>query len=976
MPETAVSFYKIKKFLIIRNLFFLLFKISMVAFSFLFLFLVFFITILSIKPRKINIINDYLLEKLNNIKQIDFSYDTKNSLLQINKELELEYDIDNFSAKNDNISFSIPKIIVKIDFSDLLIGKINIKNVSFVDGNLKIFLNNKTNIDKNEENIRYKDVLQNIQNKLALTNDYSFIAKKLDFDNFKIDLIKNNKQLLTSLINSKSNIDIRGKNFNIDQNIKVVLNNSEKSSELDLLCNINIKNDKKCTIKLYDIDVQELKNIFKERAKLYSYLQNIYSIFNLETNIYMDNDFNIKSGNLNLFSSGGNFYLKDFFDEKIDFKNLAINTTFNNNFKEFNIESLKTKFDNTDFFLSMFIKNLTNYSNIDLNLEANNVILKELKKLWPNFLGQEDGIRPWVLTHILSGKSPKAIANMNFKYFHNNNHKKESGLQKIYSKIELSNVLLNYDNYFPIVKNINGNAIFTKNNMKIQINSAKILDSSITKGNISMNFHDQIPILNIKTDIKGPSSDLFIHIDKNDAKLIKTSANNVISDFYTKSHLELSIPLVHNLDFHKVSIDVNSNIFNKIDSIFKNNSNILVSFNKPKNSNSFSGKINFSNSYIEFLPLNIVKEAGRTLIFDYGAEILDNNIVKLTKFNPLVDYLKFTADGYIDFNKKEQEITLQNIKYNNSNYNLYFTSYTANNKLFNNIIINGDNVNYSDIINKIKNIKLEKMNNNGNNLISNELSIKADLNYINFNDNKLYKPTFLAIFKNNKLNNLDFYTKIDRKKFVNISFDKKKDIFKIKSNDFGKLFSAIELSNSIKNGDGSIELSTGKNNTISGKINIEKSFTILPDDNVKKSVIEDVDDDKNFKDLEKKLKKNKGITFDKLVGRFSYLNDILTLKEVVASSKYIGFQILASGFINVNNNDMNIKGLFMPVGLVNGLFGINKVPVISNIIFGQKNGGLFASKFEATKNGNEKINIKINKFSMILPGFLRNIFTD
>ena len=67
---------------------------------------------------------------------------------------------------------------------------------------------------------------------------------------------------------------------------------------------------------MYDIDVQELKNIFKERAKLYSYLQNIYSIFNLETNIYMDNDFNIKSGNLNLFSSGGNFYLKDFFESK------------------------------------------------------------------------------------------------------------------------------------------------------------------------------------------------------------------------------------------------------------------------------------------------------------------------------------------------------------------------------------------------------------------------------------------------------------------------------------------------------------------------------------------------------------------------------------------------------------------------------------------------------------------------------------
>ena len=55
---------------------------------------------------------------------------------------------------------------------------------------------------------------------------------------------------------------------------------------------------------------------------------------------------------------------------------------------------------------------------------------------------------------------------------------------------------------------------------------------------------------------------------------------------------------------------------------------------------------------------------------------------------------------------------------------------------------------------------------------------------------------------------------------------------------------------------------------------------------------------------------------------------------------------------------------------------MNKLPLISDIIFGQKNAGLFASKFEITKNKDEKMNIKINKFSTILPGFLRNLLIN
>ena len=160
------------------------------------------------------------------------------------------------------------------------------------------------------------------------------------------------------------------------------------------------------------------------------------------------------------------------------------------------------------------------------------------------------------------------------------------------------------------------------------------------------------------------------------------------------------------------------------------------------------------------------------------------------------------------------------------------------------------------------------------------------------------------------------------------------------------------------------------------KLDPTDSYTRLPDNNVKSDVLTDVNEDKNFKNLQKKLKKGKGIDFDKLVGEFSYSDNILTLKELVASSKYIGFQILASGTVNTSESKVDINGLFVPLGIINGLFGMNKLPLISDIIFGQKNAGLFASKFEITKNKDEKMNIKINKFSTILPGFLRNLLIN
>ena len=520
--------------------------------------------------------------------------------------------------------------------------------------------------------------------------------------------------------------------------------------------------------------------------------------------------------------------------------------------------------------------------------------------------------------------------------------------------------------------------------MIINIYSAKVLSSKIIYGNIFMDFNKKNEELDIKANVTGPFADLLVHIDKDDKKIIETSANNIIQDYYTKSNLKIEIPLVDDLDFNKVAIDIYSNILNKPNTFFKNTANIFSSFTKKQNSNDFYGNIDFTNSELVFLPLNMIKEAGKNLKINYSATLENEEIVKNIAFTSLNNYITFKTSGYIDFTKKEQDITIYDIKYNDSNYNIFYNSYVANDKIFNNIIINGKNINYSNIVERLsnintKNIKKDKkvITNNTKNKVESETTIKANLEYLNFaNNNKIYNPTLMIILKNNNLNILELYAKMNNKNYIKVAFDKNKNDYKIVSNNFGELLSITGTTNSLKNGNGYIEFSLDKNNNIKGSIQLENGFKILPNDNVKSDVLTDVNEDKNFKNLQKKLKKGKAINFDKLVGEFSYFDNILTLKELVASSKYIGFQILASGTVNTSESKVDINGLFVPLGIINGLFGMNKLPLISDIIFGQKNAGLFASKFEITKNKDEKMNIKINKFSTILPGFLRNLLIN
>ena len=81
------------------------------------------------------------------------------------------------------------------------------------------------------------------------------------------------------------------------------------------------------------------------------------------------------------------------------------------------------------------------FKDIDLYLNVKNILFKKIDNLWPKNL-DENNSRAWVIQHIKDGLSPNAYAKMNFKYFNDTN--KQSGLQKIYSEIEIKDLLINY----------------------------------------------------------------------------------------------------------------------------------------------------------------------------------------------------------------------------------------------------------------------------------------------------------------------------------------------------------------------------------------------------------------------------------------------------------------------------------------------------------------------------------------------------
>ncbi|MFM6972610.1 MAG: DUF3971 domain-containing protein, partial [Alphaproteobacteria bacterium] len=249
-------------------------------------------------------------------------------------------------------------------------------------------------------------------------------------------------------------------------------------------------------------------------------------------------------------SEKGSFYFKEFFKDKIDFKQISVDGDYNGVEKVLNFNNIETELvskianqteiSNPKLKLSLQLALLQNNKlRYEFNIGLKNALINEIERFWPLNLSQ-NGIRNWVLKSIKNG-----TMNDGFVKFIIDENLDESELKSLNAQFDFNNVNLTYDKNFPEISNINGLAFFSKNDMKIFVKSGDVLKSKISNAEISIaDFKMPTNILNIKGDLEGKAFDGLKHASNHPDFLIEVE--NYLNG-NAKSSFEIGIPLIDNL---------------------------------------------------------------------------------------------------------------------------------------------------------------------------------------------------------------------------------------------------------------------------------------------------------------------------------------------------------------------------------------------------------------------------------------------
>jgi len=113
-----------------------------------------------------------------------------------------------------------------------------------------------------------------------------------------------------------------------------------------------------------------------------------------------------------------------------------------------------------------------------------------------------------------------------------------------------------------------------------------------------------------------------------------------------------------------------------------------------------------------------------------------------------------------------------------------------------------------------------------------------------------------------------------------------------------------------------------------------------------------------------------GLGFASLEVPFALDDDVLVVTDAKATGMSIGFT--ASGKIYTEAKVVHLEGTIVPAYLINAALG--SIPVVGKLFTGgEEGGGIFAASYELTGRL-EDPKVSINPLSVVVPGFLRNIF--
>lgn len=915
----------------------ILIRVAMSLFIILLLPLVFFIIFITIEPREIEPINNYLIKQINKLEIQNLKYDS--AKMSFNRHLEIVYIVSNIQFNKNNNIINLPNIILKIKlidilFKNIIINKIELNNFS------SYFINDGNKTEKSQLNI--KDIQTFATKLIDYLNNKKLIFKKLQLKDSIFYVFDNNTKQTEKITVNNSFISFNKKFNTLKINTNTKLTSNHDIVQFNSRCVIENTKATTCITSFDNVFMMNVIKIFTKNTILQKYSNNIDGNFNIKFNILLKDYFTPIKSNFTINSKNGSFLIGDIFPNRIFYNNLNI-TGQNKGKDAITIDKLnaqiwtnnKTPKEYTDFSMNMDFKNK---QFINLNFDINSANIKDLNSFWPLFL-EANGVRTWVVKHFKSGYIKNAFAYINFKYDVDNYI-----LEHIDSNVIFDKTLLDYDEHFPKVNNLFAKAIFSKDNMNIQIYEGYIENTKILDGNISTVFSH--PTINIKANTTGKAYEMFYFINNEEQNTIKNIVNSYINGT-AESNIHVDIPLYKNISFDSVLIDIKSKVTNNNTFIFDNNSAFNLVLKKDYNSNIFKTKIDLKESEIKFNEINFSKlnNINTELFLDI---VIRQNDILLKNIYTKSNIINLNGNGKIIDSQLDQLI-LNNITYGNNNFSINY----KNNK--------DNNVNYLSIIGKKIELYLSQSNINKN------ANFKYNFNFITeciFDDitiNNKYSIKNINIkseYSNNTIKYVDIHNNYQNNNtfnvFINnIDQDDKKYTISGNINNLGNFLNNSNISNYIVHGDATFSGFVGNNNNIYLNLKIKNKFSIITK-NIENITFFSYILNSNLIDKKTKnnLIKENLITFNELNADIYYFkkDNVLKISNFFTSSDSIfGIGIGGKGKFFLNNGKIIFGGVVIPADKINTLFGINKIPIINRLLFGQENNGLFTLGFSFNK---------------------------
>ena len=999
-PKNPIKLYKNK---ISKRLPFIYkFLISIAIFWGLALF--YFVVLVSSSPRSI----DYITHRIQKNLDENFSQKIKISKTFIKftgygsfhvsaHDIMIEYQDSQIDDSNQikviSKSLKIPKIEAEFSLLDFILFKFNPSKIKIfkpqivIDNtkNLKQFIGNNNDIatinsSENEQLIVMINILSSLRKSKNPIENLEIEDGKILFQTPKI-----NSELIIK--SAKISSKINGESLDIFSQSNIYFSKNKSDFKIDSNCKLSKLDGLKCDLNLFNF----LPNSIVEFHEFFKDLEKINTAVNGSVNLSINNKLStlIK---FNLRADKGNFEFKDFFKDKIEFRNMKIIGEYNGANKILNLNSIQanlisnianqTEILNPQLNLSLAISMLENSQiKYDFAINLKNVLTNEIDRFWPINLSQ-NGVRDWVINHLSNGTISDSSAKFSLLM-----NPTESNLQDISAQLNFSEIDLNYDKNFPAIKKINGIAEFTKNSMKISINSGNVLNSKISIAEIAIDdFNMPINILKIHGVSTGKASDGLKHAHNSQEfhlqadKYLKGSAENVF---------EILLPLKDDLELKDIYLNINSSLRDLDNQYVKGK--LEVSTKKEIDSNIFNIAIDLTDSEIQQKELQIYKKLSDKMSLKFSLDVANDKMISFKNIfygNPEYQYdvSANKISGNIDISRIDGDLINLNIQNKNINKNNYSIIYNKDiNKSLIKLSLRGKYLNLSEVFNN-------KFSSNSTNNSINKYQINISLDNIllannkNFNrfnlnlncQNKICQSGYLkSSISKNKKNPKNIDLKIIKNIAENSTDEKIINDYIIDGQiqDIGYVLEALNLSKLIANGDLKIKILQNiidKKLVLDGTIKSLSDITIFENEAVKKLTKNDL-----LSKIKDKIFSSEKTTFGSMVIDFSYSNSEIILKSLIANNFKIG--ITAKGNINLADNSMKIKGMIIPGYIVNSLFGLGNLPVlggvISGILTGGDGGGIFSIRYEYLKKSTDNEGqFSTNKVSAFVPSSISSLF--